>query len=34
MRIDGIEITLGFVVGLALGYYFVDHWRRTGRLIG
>lgn len=33
MRVDGIEITLGFVVGGVLAYYLVSHYRKTGRWV-
>lgn len=30
MKVDGIEVTLGFVIGLALGYYAYKHWKQNG----
>ncbi len=31
MKVDGVEITIGFLVGLALGYYVTKHWLVTGK---
>jgi uncharacterized membrane protein (Fun14 family) len=34
MKIDGLpEISLGAIVGLALGYYLYKHWKTTGKLV-
>ena len=33
VRVDGIEVTLGAVVGFALAYYLVSHYRKTGSMI-
>ena len=30
MKLDGIEVSLGAVVGFVLAYYLVSHYRKTG----
>ncbi len=27
MKVDGVEVTLGFVVGALLGYYAYKYWQ-------
>ena len=29
----GVDISLGFVVGVALGYFVYKHWKTTGKLV-
>jgi hypothetical protein len=35
MRVPGtgLDISLGFVVGVALGYYLYKHFKTTGKLV-
>ena len=33
VRVDGVEVTLGAVVGFVLAYYLVSHYRKTGSLL-
>jgi uncharacterized membrane protein (Fun14 family) len=33
LKVDGVEIGLGFIVGLALGYYAFKHWAQNGKAV-
>jgi hypothetical protein len=33
MRVDGVTVTIGAVVGFLLGYWAVKHFRTTGSLV-
>jgi hypothetical protein len=31
MKVDGVEVTIGFVIGAALAYYAARHYFLTGK---
>lgn len=33
MRIAGVDFTIGFFIGAALGYWAYSHYKATGKLI-